>query len=81
MSLPAEIRLSIYKFILITEDSVDFAHRRNFAHSSHLLRLNHTVHEEATAVLYGLNSFTFEPSKDKVKHWQRNFVSNVCVDL
>ena len=66
MSLPAEIRLSIYKLVLVRDDCVDFCQRRNFAHSSHFLRLNRVIHEEGAAVLYGSNKFIFAPSKAKV---------------
>ena len=61
MDLPPEIRLSIYKLVLIRRGCVDFGCRTNFAHSSALLRVNKTVAQEGAVVLYGMNKFYFRP--------------------
>ncbi|KAL9125466.1 MAG: hypothetical protein Q9217_005331 [Psora testacea] len=73
MSLPAEIRLSIYKLVFINESCIDFGRRRNFAHSSHFLRANRTVNNEGTSVLYGQNKFILHPSKDKAGLWDEHW--------
>ena len=67
MSLPPEIRLNIYKRVLIKERCVDFGRRRNFARSSSLLSANKTIATEGAEVLYSMNKFVLRPCRDKVR--------------
>ena len=66
MTLPPEIRLNIYKRVLIKEKCVDFGARRGFAHSSALLCANKIMAAEGAAVLYSMNKFVLRPCRDRV---------------
>ena len=46
VSLPPELRLKIYKLVLVKKPSVDFGSRRGFRHSSGLLSVCKVVAEE-----------------------------------
>lgn len=46
MSLPPELRLKIYKLVLVRKSCVDFGSRRGFKHSSGLLSVCKVVAEE-----------------------------------
>ncbi|RVX69491.1 hypothetical protein B0A52_06555 [Exophiala mesophila] len=60
LDLPFEMRDRIYRSVLVDDDPIDFYARHNLSHSSALLRTCKTVHNEATDVLYGSNSFHFK---------------------
>ena len=51
MSLPPELRLKIYKIVLVKTPSVDFGSRRGFKHSSGLLSVCKVVAEEGEQCL------------------------------
>ncbi|KAG8532586.1 uncharacterized protein KY384_002463 [Bacidia gigantensis] len=57
MDLPVEIRLSIYKLVLVTKDCIEFGRRINFPHSSALLSVNRIVAREAAPILSEWNTY------------------------
>lgn len=66
MDLPVELRLDIYKLVLVKADCVQFGQRRGFPHSSGLLSVNRTVAREAAPILYGMNRFVLQPDRSNV---------------
>ena len=66
MDLPVELRLDIYKLVLVKADCVHFGQRRGFSHSSGLLSVNRTVAREAAPILYGMNRFVLQPDRSNV---------------
>lgn len=59
MKLPRELRDRVYRLTLVRKAPVDFEVPKDFGRSAALLRTCKTIHEEATEVLYGQNSFHF----------------------
>ena len=68
MDLPVELRLDIYKLVLVKADCIQFGQRRGFPHSSGLLSVNRTVAREAAPILYGMNRFVFQPDRSNVSN-------------
>ena len=66
MDLPVELRLDIYKLVLVKTDCIQFGQRRGFPHSSGLLSVNRTVAREAAPILYGMNRFVLQPDRSNV---------------
>ena len=60
--LPYELRIGIYRRVLVREAPLDFVNRRGFCRSSQFLRTCKLVSEEGRAVLYSENSFHFSRS-------------------
>lgn len=60
LDLPLEIRDRIYRKVMVDDEPIDFYTRENLSHSSALLRTCKTVHDEATDILYGANTFHFK---------------------
>jgi len=63
MDLPRELRDRIYRLAMVGKEPVDFENPINFSRSAALLRTCKIIHEEATEVLYGENSFNFARSR------------------
>ncbi|KAM0270860.1 hypothetical protein ACHAQH_009286 [Verticillium albo-atrum] len=63
LNLPSELRVIIYEVLLSSEDLISpnaFYLRAKYTPA--LLRLNKTIHREASSVLYGQNCFDFSDS-------------------
>ena len=57
--LPYELRLGIYRRVLVKDTPLDFATQKGFARSGQFLRTCKLVNEEGGAIMYGQNSFHF----------------------
>lgn len=74
MKLPAELRDRIYRLLMVGKKPVDFDSPSDFNRSAALLRTCKTIHEEATEVLYGQNSFHFARTrKYRGKYWEQSW--------
>jgi hypothetical protein len=57
--LPYELRVGIYRHVLVRRSALHFTSKENFSRSSQFLRTCKLVHEEGREIMYGENAFHF----------------------